>query len=47
VSDDLVTLVVRSALRPGASSEQTYLRGTGLESEQVVSGAYRVLRLRR
>ena len=46
VSGDLVTVVVRSALRPGSSGEQTYLRGTGLESEQVVAGAYRVVRLR-
>jgi hypothetical protein len=46
VADDLVTVVVRSALRPGASTEETYLRGTGPESEQVVAGAYRVVRLR-
>jgi hypothetical protein len=39
-------VVVRSSLSPGTSSEQTYLRGTGLESEQVVAGAYRVVRLR-
>jgi hypothetical protein len=46
VTGDLVTVVVRSALRPGTSAEQTYLRGTGLESEQLVAGAYRVVRLR-
>lgn len=46
VADDLLTVVVRSGLQPGASREQTYRRGVGLESEQVVSGAYRVVRLR-
>jgi hypothetical protein len=46
VTDDEVTVVVRSALRPGASAEQTYGHGVGLETEQVVSGAYRVLHLR-
>lgn len=46
VSDDLVTVEVRSDLEPGSSTRQTYLRGTGLESEQVVAGAYRVVRLR-
>jgi hypothetical protein len=46
VSDDLVTVVVRSALSPGTSAELTYRRGVGLESERVVAGAYRVVRLR-
>jgi hypothetical protein len=46
VSDDVVDVEERSALRPGASSRLTYLRGTGLESEQTVAGAYRVVRLR-
>jgi hypothetical protein len=45
VTDDLVGVEERSALRPGASSHLTYLRGTGLESEQTVAGAYRVVRL--
>jgi hypothetical protein len=46
VTDDLVEVEERSALRPGTSSHLTYLRGTGLESEQTVAGAYRVVRLR-
>jgi hypothetical protein len=46
VADDLVTVVVRSPLRPGTSSERDYRRGVGLQSEQVVAGAYRVVRLR-
>jgi hypothetical protein len=46
VAEDLVVVEQRSALRPGTSSKLTYLRGTGLETEQVIAGAYRVLRLR-
>ena len=46
VADDLVTVVVRSALQPGASTEVAYQRGTGLESAKAVAGPYRVVRLR-
>ena len=47
VTDDVLDVEERSALRPGTSSRLTYLRGTGLESEQTVEGTYRVVRLRR
>lgn len=47
VADDQIVVEQRSALRPGTSSELIYLRGTGLVTEQVVAGAYRVVRLRR
>ena len=46
VSDDRVVVVVRSALRRGASTEETYQLGTGLTSEEAVTGGYRVVRLR-
>ena len=46
VTDDEVVVEERSPLRPG-TEELTYERSTGLVTDQLVVGAYRVVRLRR
>jgi hypothetical protein len=45
-TDEEVVVEVRSPLRPGAD-ELTYEHGTGLVTDQLVAGSYRVVRLRR